>query len=155
MAFRDLVHVRPVVPVSLELPDSLRTKLVETHGPEVRFELPADYAAFIRETGGGFQSANPNEWRIHTWATALAQTEGVYAFLSGDAPEEEIVDAREGLRRAGVWLLIGAHWRHDHYLCCDPSKPELGRVYDINDGDPSGGLVYDARYDSFTAYLGG
>ena len=153
MGFRDLVHRPPAEPASLVLPDSLRAKIAETHGAATRFELPADYAAFLRETGGNFVAAEPNEWWIYSWDKAVARTEYVYDFLYGDAPEEEIVAARDSLRRAGVWLEVGTYWRHCHYLCCDPGKPEFGRVYDVNDGDPSTGLVYDARYESFTEYL--
>ncbi len=148
----------------LALTPDLRELLVRAHGPSAtdRFALPEDYASFLRNHGGGLctlradGTVDPFGWFVFRASHALASTEGGYRlFLDAeDAPDDELRDALSNLEESGIWLCVGrARDRHEHYLCCDRDRPAFGRVYDLNDGHPACGLVYDGTWPSFSAYI--
>lgn len=150
------------------LPEALAALLARVHGDDAlaRFEIPADYARFLRRSGGGGLRAAPGRdgravpygRRVHRWPQVLAATTGMYEALlpveDDHVPEDEREDALNSVQKVGVWLEIGSHGdRHLHFLCCDRSRAAFGQVHDANDGDPTTGLVPDRVWESFRAYL--
>ncbi|MEH1098346.1 hypothetical protein V6V16_04090 [Micromonospora sp. CPCC 205561] len=77
-------------------------------------------------------------------ATAGLYEKALERLADQDIPKWDGPAAVAAMREAGVWLEIGGvGWRHLHFLCGDRSRTEFGQVYDVNDGDPSTGLVPD------------
>jgi len=159
---------RPIELVaSPALPAELAALITQIHGPGAveAFEIPSDYGDFLRSHGGGLWTLDKDGavdrygWEVNRFSEALAATIGLYedtlALLANEEiPEWEGEDSVENMRRVGVWLDVGGQgWRHIHYLCCDRSRAEFGQVYDVNDGDPSTGLVPDRIWGSFREYI--
>ncbi|MGW0435494.1 hypothetical protein ACWDV4_23510 [Micromonospora sp. NPDC003197] len=96
---------------------------------------------------------------MYRFSTALTATAGCYektlALLADeDIPEWEGEASVAAMREVGVWLEIGGCGpRHLHFLCCDRSRVGFGQVYDVNDGDPSTGLVPDRSWGTFHEYI--
>lgn len=147
------------------LPGELTALIVAIHGAEAvkAVEIPADYAEFVRTDGGGLWTLDrngapdPYGWEVHRFSTALAATTALYeraVTQQQDAADRRYEASIAAMRKAGCWLEIGGYgWRHLHYLCCDRSREQFGKVYDLNDGDPTTGMVPDVVWASFTEYI--
>lgn len=152
---------------SVALPGELSALVTQVHGVEAveAFAIPADYGDFVRTHGGGLWTLDPDGapdaygWRVYRFSLALTATAALYERTlerlgDEDIPEWEGPAAVAAMREAGVWLEVGsAGDGHLHFLCCDRSRGEFGQVYDVNDGDPSTGLVPDRVWTSFREYV--
>jgi len=128
------------------------------------FELPAWYPEFLLAHGGGLCTLDPAGqpdpygWTVSRFTDTLAAATTLYRDLFAPDTSDWHRSAKQrglaAVRKVGVWLEVGSSGdRHLHFVCCDRTRPEFGRVVDVNDGDPTTGLVPDRTWEDFRAYI--
>jgi len=157
----------PTAPApTLVIPAGLSALVVRAHGvgfAEI-FELPPDYRDFLLSHGGGLCTLDPAGlpdpygWTVSRFPDTLAAATTLYGGLFAPDTSDWHRSAKRrwltAVRKVGLWLEVGSSGgRHLHFVCCDRTRPEFGRVVDVNDGDPTTGLVPDRTWADFRAYI--
>jgi hypothetical protein len=98
-----------------------------------RLDIPADYAAFMQQIGGGWEwTAGLGSILLSTKQVAAATTSTFRSMVAERSVEDDGEPGDDGL-----WLTIGYFAdRHDTLLCCDRSHRYYGYVVDGHDDHP-------------------
>jgi hypothetical protein len=116
--------------------ESLRQTFAAYYGTDsvaARFDIPDDYATFMRQIGGGWEwSAGLGSILSSAKQVASASTSTFRSMVS-ERSEEDDGEVEDD----GLWLTIGYFSdRHDTLLCCDRSHRYYGYVIDGHDDHP-------------------